>query len=220
MKKQASLFGELEGTPLLSATERALKTADEVVDEIKKVVGQANTFDPFTPPPTHNGDKIIIYGNTPSKSNCYRIVIIPGKKGDNPFEFTPEQLQRIDELYKDARWKDLRDELNKFDDGSKRSHPTLAKSSELKAYEKAFAAQLKLFQLAGTYNQMIDGDFLFEMDVYYPSKRSDLDNSLKIVLDCLQECEAIKNDNGCVDIHVRKRIDKDYPRIEFKIVPL
>jgi Holliday junction resolvase RusA-like endonuclease len=37
------------------------------------------------------------------------------------------------------------------------------------------------------------------------------------LLDCLQQCKAIKNDRYCVEIHGRKLINKADPRIEFTI---
>jgi hypothetical protein len=55
------------------------------------------------------------------------------------------------------------------------------------------------------------------MDVYYLNQRSDLDNSAKVVLDCLQKVKAIKNDNKCVKLVLRKFLDKEKPRIEFVI---
>jgi Holliday junction resolvase RusA-like endonuclease len=123
---------------------------------------------------THN--KQVIFGNVPSKSNCYRIVTFKSK------------------------------------DPEKNGYSTLAKTGDLKKYEKAFALQCNLYRNAG-----IDKDFNFEMDVYYPSRRSDLDNSLKVVLDCLQVVGAIKNDNLCQEIIVRRHIDARNPRIEFVI---
>jgi Holliday junction resolvase RusA-like endonuclease len=53
------------------------------------------------------------------------------------------------------------------------------------------------------------------MDVFYPNQRSDLDNSAKVVLDCLQKVKAIVNDNKCTKMVLRKFLDKDKPRIEF-----
>ena len=68
--------------------------------------------------------------------------------------------------------------------------------------------------------EMIEGNFKFEIDVYYDSRRPDLDNSLKSTLDCLQKCKAIKNDNKCLEIIARKHLDKINPRVEFKIYTL
>lgn len=67
---------------------------------------------------------------------------------------------------------------------------------------------------------MIDTRFKLTIDVYYQSDRPDLDNALKVVLDCLQTCKDIKNDRLCAEIIARKLIDKDKPRIEFLIEPL
>ena len=119
-----------------------------------------------------------ILGNTPSKSNCYKIITLRGKNGKN--------------------------------------HGSLAKTQAMKKYEDDFFIQLppKLRDLD------IAGYFEFEIDVYYPSQRADLDNSLKIVLDCLQKTKTIRNDNKCVKIIARKALDKTNPRIEFKIIEL
>lgn len=110
-----------------------------------------------------------ILGNTPSKSNCYKIITL-GK------------------------------------------HASLAKTPVLKKYEESF-----FWQVGPLRDKMIEVPFEFYIDVFYPSKRSDLDNSFKIVLDCLQKNKVIKNDNNCSLIHARKFIDKNNPRIEFKI---
>ena len=49
---------------------------------------------------------------------------------------------------------------------------------------------------------------------------NDLDNSLKCLLDCLQYSKTIKNDNRCVKIVAEKFIDKESPRVEFKLVEI
>lgn len=59
---------------------------------------------------------------------------------------------------------------------------------------------------------MIDRRFKLDIDVY-ASDRPDLDNALKVTLDCLQSSKAIKNDRYCAEIHARKLIDKENPRI-------
>lgn len=116
--------------------------------------------------------KEVIKGNTPSKSNCYKII-------------------RIGQV------------------------ASLGKTEVLKKYEESFFWQCSLYR-----NANIVGAFEFVIDVFYPSKRSDLDNSLKVVLDCLQKVKAIKNDNNCAKITAQKFIDKDNPRIEFEIINL
>lgn len=97
-------------------------------------------------------DTQIIYGNCPSKSNCYKVVTING-------------------------------------------HSSLSKTKALKAYEETFFIQCDKYR-----NANISGYFELYLRVYYPSQRSDLDNSLKVVLDCLQRVKAIGNDNKCVKI--------------------
>jgi Holliday junction resolvase RusA-like endonuclease len=87
---------------------------------------------------------------------------------------------------------------------------SLGKTPALKKYEKDFYIQCNKYR-----DVNIEGYFEFYMDVYYPNQRSDLDNSAKCILDCLQKINAIKNDNKCVKMVLRKFLDKDKPRIEF-----
>ena len=92
-------------------------------------------------------------------------------------------------------------------------HAGLTKTSAMKRYEESF-----LWQVGSMRDANISVPFEFYLDVYFPSKRSDLDGCLKGILDCLQTAKVIKNDNNCCLIHARKFIDKENPRIEFKIV--
>lgn len=94
-------------------------------------------------------------------------------------------------------------------------HGSLAKTEALKRYENNFFIQCNQYR-----NKTITGYFEFYVDVFYPSQRSDLDNSLKITLDCLQNIKAIKNDNKCVKIVANKYLDKKNPRIEFELIPI
>lgn len=88
------------------------------------------------------------------------------------------------------------------------------KPKTLEKYEEDFYLQCSLRHMC------ISKRFRLDIDVYFASDRPDLDNSLKVVLDCLQQCEAIKNDRLCAEIHARKLIDKKDPRIEFTITQL
>lgn len=88
------------------------------------------------------------------------------------------------------------------------------KSKSLTDYEKKFFIQCK------SRGRKVDGYFEFEMNVFYPSERADLDNSLKIVLDCLQKYYVIVNDNKCISIRCKKFLDKANPRIELKVIPV
>lgn len=91
-------------------------------------------------------------------------------------------------------------------------HGSLGKQKCLKDYESSF------FMQCGKYRGLnIQGYFELYIDVYFTTMSHDLDNCLKIVLDCLQSCKAIKNDNRCVKIMAQKFIDKNDPRIEFTI---
>ena len=113
--------------------------------------------------------KQTIFGNPPSKSNCYKIITLSG-------------------------------------------HGSLCKTKALKQYENDFYIQCNHYR-----NKNIQGYFEIYIDVFYPSQRSDLDNSLKCCMDCLQKVNAIANDNRCVKIVAQKFLDKANPRIEFII---
>ncbi len=116
---------------------------------------------------------ITIPGQTPAKSNCYRII-------------------------------------------TRNGHGSLAKQSKLKEYEEAFFWRCSL--RGSKERPLISVPFRIAIKVFFRTKANDIDNSLKIVLDILQHrCHAIKNDNLCAEIFVRKFIDKDNPRIEFQI---
>ena len=112
--------------------------------------------------------KQVIYGDIPSKSNSYKIIVTAG-------------------------------------------FHRLGKTKAVKEYEQKFFLQCSLR------NAKITGRFRIDVDCFHSSDRKDLDNSFKLLLDCLQQCKAIKNDRFCVEIHGRKLIDKENPRIEFTI---
>ena len=96
-----------------------------------------------------------------------------------------------------------------------KNHSSLCKTKTLTEYEKSFYLQCNLYR-----NKNINGLFEIYLSVYYDSNRADLDNSLKIILDCLQKVNAIKNDNNCIKIVANKFIDKLKPRIEFEIIEI
>ena len=81
-----------------------------------------------------------------------------------------------------------------------------------RAYAKSFKEQCHIYKDRG-----IDRPFFFFFFVWYSSSRFDLDNSLKTLLDLLQDVGAIKDDNLCIEIHSCKHLDPVRPRIEFAI---
>lgn len=93
-------------------------------------------------------------------------------------------------------------------------HAKMAKSKAVEAYEHAFFLQNPLR------DANITEFFELYLDAYFSSNRKDLDNALKVVLDCLQRSGTIKNDRQCVKIVARKFIDKYRPRVEFTITPV
>lgn len=92
-------------------------------------------------------------------------------------------------------------------------HSSLAKTEALDFYEKSFYLQCSHYR-----NKNIKGLFELHLHVFNSSQRPDLDNALKIILDCLQSCKAIENDRQCVKIIAEKFVDKKNPRIEFKLI--
>lgn len=120
---------------------------------------------------------------------------------------------------KDYGWKTIEGEVpskaNNYKVIMMAGHPSIAKSQAVKSFEDSFAWQ------CGEYRGLaIEGMFEYHCKVFYPSIRPDLDNSLKVQLDCLQKVGAIRNDNKCAKIVAEKFVDKARPRLEFKIVEL
>lgn len=106
--------------------------------------------------------------------------------------------------------------------GYKIGNNRLYKSKELKEYENLFKWQAwKIIDELNYKNVLpIKEKFSVLIHVYFQSNRSDLDNAAKIILDCLQVCKVIENDRLCHELHMFKFIDKENPRIEFKITTL
>ena len=97
----------------------------------------------------------------------------------------------------------------------KDGHPMLSKTPATESYERAFYMQVGAYR-----NMNINGVFELYVRVYFATMKNDLDNSLKVILDCLQYTKTIKNDNLCVKIVAEKFIDKNNPRIEFRLVEI
>lgn len=90
-------------------------------------------------------------------------------------------------------------------------HKGLFKTKALTDYEKSFYIQ------CSERNRDLTGYFELTLRVFYPNQRSDLDGALKIILDTLQTCKVIKNDNKCTKITAEKYLDPKNPRIEYLI---
>lgn len=93
-------------------------------------------------------------------------------------------------------------------------HASLAKTKALKEYERAFYLQCPCR------DANIGGWFALEARIFHENNRPDLDNGLKILLDCLQACKVIRNDRQCTEIHAYKYVDKGNPRVEIKITEI
>ena len=88
----------------------------------------------------------------------------------------------------------------------------IIKDAVFKAYERTFRSQCTIYR-----NRGVNAPFRLIVDVYHSSNRFDLDNSLKTILDLLQDVGAITTDNLCVGIEATKHIDRSNPRVVFGI---
>ena len=76
--------------------------------------------------------------------------------------------------------------------GSGSDTKRIVKSQEVRSYEKTFCLQCRKYR-----NRNISSEFRLYCVVYQRSRRFDLDNSLKTLLDCLQYVHAIvRGDSG------------------------
>ncbi len=112
----------------------------------------------------------------------------------------------------------IRGQVPSKSNGYKIGNNRLYKSRELKEYEHYFL--LAMLSYRHLFIEPIKDKFAIEIFVYFQSNRSDLDNSAKIILDCLQNCKVIENDRLCHRLTMHKFIDKENPRIEFEITKL
>ena len=81
-----------------------------------------------------------------------------------------------------------------------------------KAYQRSFVKQCRKYR-----DRQIDKPFILHVHVWHSNNRFDLDNSLKSLLDLLQDVGAITDDNLCIAIQAVKHIDRQRPRVEFAI---
>lgn len=96
---------------------------------------------------------------------------------------------------------------------------SLGKAQKVTEYEEAFRLQINAIRSAGLFPKgCMVGMFAINIDVYYKDNRSDLDNSAKVILDCLQANKVIDNDRNCIRLVLNKKLDKEHPRIEFEII--
>lgn len=91
----------------------------------------------------------------------------------------------------------------------------IIKDEAIRDYERRFVEQCSKYK-----NKGIDGSFRLHIKVFHSSRRYDLDNSLKTILDCLQMAHANTDDNLCVGIVADKFIDKYNPRVVYAIEEL
>src|SRR5688572_1738118 len=202
--------------PFASKIVGTIQVKDKFSKGMAKVKRKAKPPQAYIPPIQPGpGGKQIIYGVIPSKSNCYVIITMKPKKD------APKKVVKCkscdgagkyfhDSLQHDVPCGDCQGAGEVYQDP--KGHASLAKSKALQAYENDFYIQCNQYR-----NKMIDGYFQVEVDVYYPNQRSDLDNSLKVLLDCLQKVGAFKNDNKCTRIVANKFLDPVNPRIEFEV---
>lgn len=92
--------------------------------------------------------------------------------------------------------------------------PRLIKSKESMEYVKTFSAQITGDYRDCKYGSLDDDLALFIM-VYYQDRRPDL--STETLHDCLEGVGLIENDRYIREIHSFGFVDRDNPRVEFKL---
>ena len=91
----------------------------------------------------------------------------------------------------------------------------IIKSKVALEFEESALLQLKA-PMRG--KKPLEGDVACEFEVYYQSRRSDLDTSL--IRDILQKAGVYLNDRQIVQVLETKHLDKSNPRVEMLIYEL
>lgn len=89
--------------------------------------------------------------------------------------------------------------------------PMMIKSEKALSYASDFLSQVR--QL----DELMEGDLVIHITIYYASRRPDLDESL--ILDLLQG-KIYLNDRQIKEKHIYHRLDKENPRSEIRIATL
>lgn len=89
------------------------------------------------------------------------------------------------------------------------------KSKSALEFEESALLQLKA-PMRG--RKPFEGDVACEFEVYYQSRRSDIDTSL--IRDILQKAGAYLNDRQIHECHEWKHLDKENPRVEITVYEL
>lgn len=89
-----------------------------------------------------------------------------------------------------------------------RGRPSFIKSPKALAYAKAFREQVP------ETGELLAGDLVVQLTIYYASRRPDLDESL--ILDLMQGCVYI-NDRQVKERHVYWGLDPENPRAEIAV---
>lgn len=94
----------------------------------------------------------------------------------------------------------------------------MVKSEAAREYQQ----NAKLSLLAGwrqsEWQKAFAGPVRVEIDVYRPTKRGDLDNSIKVLLDALKGV-AFVDDDQVVELTAARHDDKANPRVEVNVTP-
>ncbi len=97
---------------------------------------------------------------------------------------------------------------------SKSGRPYMYTAGAVKQYAEDFAKQInRTHKIYGEW----DGGLNVQFVVYAPHRKQDLDSYSKILLDLMQECGIIKNDNRIEELYLRRYIDAENPRVEVRL---
>ena len=97
------------------------------------------------------------------------------------------------------------------------NRPAFIKSPEARAYENLFNAQCPKLQPIIPYNKNVKQDVIVYMNIFYASRRPDLDESL--ILDCMQG-RIYENDRCVKEKHIFWGVDKSDPRAEICVIKM
>jgi Holliday junction resolvase RusA-like endonuclease len=90
------------------------------------------------------------------------------------------------------------------------------RNNEVMTYKRLFLSQVPL----AFRNKRITGPVSVDLIIYQKDRRKDAHNQMATVFDAIEHSGIIKNDRQIIKWSGCRQIDKDYPRVQLKVMEM